>query len=58
MGSYDPTLAAFTPTKYLGTINESVCVTGFDQITYIAGSSSELFNEFNTSVSLYILNNN
>ncbi|TCD71666.1 Lysophospholipase 1 [Steccherinum ochraceum] len=49
MGSYDPTLSAFTPTKFLGSPNNSVCVTGFDQLGFIEGSSSELFNEFNTS---------
>lgn len=51
MGSYDPVLSAFTPTKYLGTTNTSVCVTGYDQAAFITGTSSELFNEFNTSVS-------
>lgn len=50
MGSYDPTLSAFTPTKFLGSPNSSVCATGFDQLAFIEGSSSELFNEFNTSV--------
>ncbi|EJD05258.1 lysophospholipase [Fomitiporia mediterranea MF3/22] len=49
MGSFDPTLASFTPTKFLGTMNTSVCVTGFDQVSFISGTSSELFNEFNTS---------
>ncbi|KAL5479087.1 hypothetical protein ACEPAI_2375 [Sanghuangporus weigelae] len=49
MGSFDPTLSAFTPTKFLGTVNTSICVTGFDQLAYIFGTSSQLFNELNTS---------
>ncbi|KAL5496133.1 hypothetical protein ACEPAH_3050 [Sanghuangporus vaninii] len=49
MGSFDPTLSAFTPTKFLGTVNTSSCVTGFDQLAYIFGTSSQLFNELNTS---------
>lgn len=52
MGSYDPTLASFIPTKFIGTTNSSVCVTGYDQASFIAGTSSELFNEFNITVSL------
>ena len=50
MGSYDPTLASFTPTKFLGTTNTSVCITNFDQAAFVSGTSSELFNEFNTTV--------
>lgn len=50
MGSYDPSLSAFTPMEFLGTVNETLCVTGFDQLSFIMGSSSELFNEFNVSV--------
>jgi hypothetical protein len=50
MGSYDPMLSAFTPTKYLGTINSSSCVTGYDQAAFVFGTSSELFNQFNVSV--------
>ncbi|KAG2745339.1 lysophospholipase [Suillus brevipes Sb2] len=46
-GSFDPQLSAFAPTKYLGTTNNSICVTNYDQSAYIAGSSSELFNEYN-----------
>ena len=49
-GSWDPTLSAFTPTKYLGTPNSSVCVTGFDQASFIEATSSGLFEQFNTSV--------
>lgn len=51
MGSFDPILGAFTPTKFLGSPGDSVCATGFDQISFIEGVSSDLFNEFNTSVS-------
>lgn len=50
MGSYDPMLSAFTPTKYLGTSNTTFCVTGYDQAALIASTSSELFNELNVSV--------
>ncbi|KAH8091703.1 lysophospholipase [Cristinia sonorae] len=49
MGSFDPMLSAFTPTKFLGSPNTSVCMTGFDQVSYIESVSSNLFNEFNTS---------
>ncbi|KAH7910312.1 lysophospholipase catalytic domain-containing protein [Hygrophoropsis aurantiaca] len=47
MGSYDPSLSAFIQTKYLGTTNTSICITGYDQSSFVAGSSSELFNEYN-----------
>lgn len=50
MGSFDPPLSAFTPTKFLGTTNASQCITGFDQISFIAGTSSDDYNMFNTSV--------
>ncbi|KAI0743142.1 lysophospholipase [Daedaleopsis nitida] len=48
-GSFDPALAAFIPTQFLGSTNDSVCVTGYDQVSFIEGISSDLFNEFNTS---------
>ncbi|TBU46848.1 lysophospholipase [Dichomitus squalens] len=50
-GTFDPQLGAFTPTKFLGSPPKSsgVCVTGFDQLTFLEGVSSNLFNEFNTS---------
>ncbi|KAJ2974961.1 hypothetical protein NUW54_g11808 [Trametes sanguinea] len=48
-GSFDPVLAAFTPTQYLGSPNSSVCATRFDQLSFIQGLSSTLFNIFNTS---------
>jgi lysophospholipase len=53
MGSYDPTLSAFTPMKYLGTSNISSCVTGYDQAAFVAAISSNIFNQLNTSVRLY-----
>ena len=54
MGTFDPQLGAFIPTKFLGSPqNGSVCVTGFDQIAFIDGLSSNLFNAFNTSVRLF-----
>ena len=51
-GSWDPALGAFTPTKYLGSPNSSVCVTGYDQLSFIEGVSSNLFTEYNVSVRL------
>ncbi|KAK7690804.1 hypothetical protein QCA50_005904 [Cerrena zonata] len=50
MGSFDPTVSAFTPTRYLGSPNNSLCVTNFDQLSFVEAISSSLFNEFNTSV--------
>lgn len=52
MGSYDPTLAAFTPMKYLGTMNESICATNYDQTGLIMGASGDWDTYYNTSVSL------
>ena len=52
MGTFDQQLGAFTPTKFLGSPpeNGSVCVTGFDQLAYVAGISSNIFNGLNLSV--------
>ncbi|KAF9235204.1 lysophospholipase catalytic domain-containing protein [Melanogaster broomeanus] len=47
MGSFDPMLSAFAPTKYLGTKNNSVCITNYDQSALVTGTSSELFNLYN-----------
>ena len=51
MGSYDPNLSTFVDIRFLGThlINgnpddSSACVTGFDQASFIFGTSSSLFN--------------
>ncbi|KAI0807094.1 lysophospholipase [Fomes fomentarius] len=48
-GSFDPALGAFTPTRFLGSPNRTVCATGFDQLSFIEGASSDLFNQFNIS---------
>ncbi|KAI0934939.1 hypothetical protein AcV5_006621 [Taiwanofungus camphoratus] len=53
VGSYDPMLAAFTPTKYLGSPNSSLCATGFDQMSFVEGLSSNLFNTYNTSTAAF-----
>ncbi|TBU29698.1 lysophospholipase [Dichomitus squalens] len=58
MGTYDPQLGAFTPMRFLGSppTNRSTCVTGFDQLAYIAGTSSNVFNGPNvTSAVLSII---
>ena len=52
-GSWDPTLYAFAPTQYVGSnfsdgtlpTNES-CIAGFDQVGFVMGTSSTLFNTF------------
>ncbi|CCM05117.1 uncharacterized protein FIBRA_07325 [Fibroporia radiculosa] len=51
MGSFDPMLSAFTPTKYLGSPGNGECATGFDQLSFIQGLSSNEFNLYNTSAS-------
>lgn len=50
MGSWDPDLSAFTPVQYLGTtvnggrpVNQSRCVEGFDQTSFLFGTSSNIF---------------
>ncbi|KAL6301645.1 hypothetical protein BKA93DRAFT_455128 [Sparassis latifolia] len=49
--SFDPVLTAFTPTKFLGSSNGSLCTAGFDQLSFVQGVSSNLFNAANTSSS-------
>jgi lysophospholipase len=49
-GSWDSRIAAFTPTKYLGTSIEAgkatgQCTTGYENLGYVAGTSSTLFND-------------
>lgn len=51
-GSWDPNIAAFTPTVYLGsslsggtTVNASSCYTKYDNLGYVLGTSSALFND-------------
>lgn len=52
MGSWDPSLYAFTDVKYLGTqvkdgkpVNDT-CIGGFDNAGFIMGTSLSLFNQF------------
>ncbi|TVY31951.1 Lysophospholipase [Lachnellula occidentalis] len=47
-GSWDDDVSAFTPTQYLGTsmsggVPVSTCTTNYDNIGYIAGTSSDVF---------------
>ncbi|KAL2065664.1 hypothetical protein VTL71DRAFT_3334 [Oculimacula yallundae] len=49
-GSFDRDVSAFTPTKYLGTDMKSgkpveTCTTNYDNLGYIFGTSSSLFNQ-------------
>ncbi|KAI2640980.1 lysophospholipase [Xylaria nigripes] len=51
-GTWDPTVSGFAPIKYLGTSfahgavpKKGKCVQGYDQLGYIIGTTSELFNE-------------
>ncbi|KAI1076134.1 lysophospholipase [Whalleya microplaca] len=53
MGSFDPTVYGFAPTRYVGSnfTNGSVpsnghCVRGFDAYSFVMGTSSSLFNAF------------
>ncbi|KAJ7771441.1 lysophospholipase [Mycena metata] len=48
-GSYDPSLGAFIPMENLGTVNESSCVVGFDEITFVLGSTGNIFPKVNAS---------
>ncbi|ROV95014.1 hypothetical protein VMCG_08359 [Cytospora schulzeri] len=62
MGSFDPTVYGFAPTKYLasnfsgGVVpDDGNCVEGFDNAGYIMGTSSSLFNDFLTeSITDYV----
>ncbi|KAF9241566.1 phospholipase B [Melanogaster broomeanus] len=51
-GSWDPNLSGMAPMTYAGThlvsglpANPSACVTGFDQVSFIMGSSASFFNQ-------------
>lgn len=49
-GSWSPDVSAFTPTKYLGTtmkngVPTGECTENYDNLGYILGTSSTLFNE-------------
>ncbi|KAK4053035.1 hypothetical protein OIV83_001770 [Microbotryomycetes sp. JL201] len=53
-GSYDPELAAFSPTEYMGTrLNagtpQGSCVTNFDNAGFVTGISSNVFHAYNVS---------
>lgn len=51
LGSWNPSIGAFTDVKYLGTdvsngspVNEGQCIAGFDNTGFIMGTSSDIFN--------------
>jgi lysophospholipase len=53
MGSYDPEVFAYAPLQYVGSNfrngvvpTEQPCTTGFDNIGFVVGTSSSLFNQF------------
>lgn len=53
MGSWDPTLFGFAPLQYVGSNfsagklpNNETCIEGFDNVGYVMGTSSSLFNSF------------
>jgi lysophospholipase len=53
MGSYDPTLYGFAPLRYIGSNfsggslpDNQACVSGFDNVGFVMGTSSSLFNQF------------
>ena len=53
MGSWDPTVFGFAPLEYLGSnftygtlSSEAPCVRGLDNVGYVMGTSSSLFNQF------------
>lgn len=57
LGSFDPTVYAFAPLKYVGTnfsdgraSEDGRCVTGFDNVGFVYGTSSTLFNAILTTV--------
>ncbi|KAH7910589.1 phospholipase B [Hygrophoropsis aurantiaca] len=57
-GSWDPNLSTMIPTQFAGTrltsglpTNRTSCVTGFDQASFVMGTSSSIFNELLTSSS-------
>lgn len=57
LGSEDPNTYAFAPLKYVGTnftagmpMNNDRCVTGYDNVGFVFGTSSSLFNSIVTTV--------
>ncbi|KAK5162775.1 Lysophospholipase 1 [Saxophila tyrrhenica] len=55
-GSNDPTVYGFAPMQYVGTdffageTSTDQCVTGFDNVGFVMGTSSSLFNSFLTTI--------
>lgn len=57
-GSWDEQVYSFTPTRYLGSdlmngepVDGSTCVTGYDNVAFIMGTSSSLFSAALTEIS-------
>ena len=57
LGTFDPTVYGFAPLQYVGTNfsqgkprDDSKCVVGFDNVGFVMGTSSSLFNEILTTV--------
>lgn len=57
LGTFDPTVYGFAPLQYVGTNfssgsprNNADCVTGFDNVGFVMGTSSTLFNEALTTI--------
>ena len=53
IGSWDPTTYGFAPTRYVGSNfsggaipDSEQCIRGFDNVGYVMGTSSTLFNQF------------
>ena len=53
IGSYDPTLYGFAPLRYVGSNfsngllpDDQDCIAGFDNVGFVMGTSSSLFNQF------------
>ncbi|CZR68746.1 related to lysophospholipase [Phialocephala subalpina] len=53
LGSYDPTTRAFAPLEFIGSnfsggtlFDHETCISGFDNIGFVIGTSSSLFNTF------------
>lgn len=57
LGTFDPTVYGFVPLRYAGTnfsngspIDDSQCVVGFDNVGFVMGTSSTLFNGALTAI--------
>ncbi|KAH7395412.1 lysophospholipase [Cadophora sp. MPI-SDFR-AT-0126] len=44
-GSWGADVNAFTPSKYLGSAPNGTCFTGYDNLGFILGTSSQIFND-------------